>query len=745
MVATTNPNKPPPPADDFWTVRLPAAFEPPPEISPSAWAPQSFEVRRGARRGPYTHDNGPFWRGLMDLCVCPGVVQVNVCKSGQIGGSTFLRVMTSYWATIDPSPMGLTLPTRDKGRSIFKTDVLPLFRDNPASRGLVGNLSRDLLHESVTLLNGFALELMWSGSATSLASNPYQRVLNDEVDKFEPWTGEEPDAVAATEGRLTSYEDRRLQINMSTPTTTAGMIHQLIEQSTVKLLYHVPCPHCGHMQPLQWSGVRYLDHQFAVVSLAAARRAAAAGENAYAVTFDADAKAWSDVCGPTASTIRFATAAALAEHIDWLVRIEAILNGVSDRRRVANVIASSRGRSVWYECRRCHERITPAQKAAMVRSGRWRSPDGPVVDADGVCHDDAEEVAAWPAETRVGVQIGGLYCPWIHWAKVVGEWLGAQGDPAALFFFFTFRLGEAFKFSHRSLPTSVFADKAARGALESGIVPAWAWILAATIDTQPDHFYAVVRAWGAGMRSARVWHGRLTTFSEIDHLLTRPWPVDGGEFPPMTVARALIDSGGTSDRLLDLSRTVQVYQYVIPRQPAGMGPGVIAIKGAARAGLGLYWPMKNPMAGGGKIDLTDLRALIVDTHKANDLLAGLITSGTPSKSGAPMPATPEAWLLSRLPENADPAVVESFAEYNAHMAAVQRTVEPKSKAVVWIPQKSGQRHDYRDCEAYQVVAAYLMDVHTRPPDEDTLAIKRDMMTAATGGEDVDYVERFRRR
>jgi phage terminase large subunit GpA-like protein len=727
-------------SDDFWTVRLPAAFEPPPDLTPSQWAPIYFEVLRGARRGPYNHDNAPYWRGLMDIATRPGCVQLNVGKAGQIGGSTLLRTLMAYWAHVDPAPMGLTLPSRDKGRGITKTDVLPLFREVKVLRNLIGNISRDVLIESVTLLNGFSLDLMWSGSATSLASNPYQRVINDEVDKFEAWTGDEPDAVAATEGRLTSYEDRRLQVNMSTPTTTAGKIHQLIEHSTVHLLYHVPCPHCGEMQPLKWEGIRYMDHQCAVLSLEAARAAAAAGELAYAITWDASAKEWTTYKGQpclefragesTCSPIRFAGEQELAAHIRWLERIATTLAGEKDRRRIANVISGNRARAVWYECRNCHGRITPADKAVMVRSGRWRSPEGPVTDADGALHEDAEDVKAWPVETRIGAPVGGLYCLWLHWGTLVSEWLGSQNDPAALFFFFTFRLGEAFQFRNKTLPTSVFADKVARGALAPGIVPAWAWVLAATLDTQPDRFYGTVRAWGAGMRSARVWHGTLTTFAEIDHLLMRPWPVDGGEFPPMTISRALIDSGGTEDRILDLSRTVQVYRYVIPRQPAGVGPGVVAIKGASRPGLGLYWPMKNPMAGGGKIDLSDLRALMVDTHKANDLLAGLITAGTPAKPGAPTPSTPEAWLLSRIPDDATPEIIESFGEYNNHMAAVQRTVDPKSKAEVWIPAKSGLRHDYRDCEAYQIVAAYLMDIHTLPPDQDTLAVKRAMMADA---------------
>ncbi len=722
-----------PAAESIWSERERKAWAIPPRISPSEWATKYFRIHRGARKGPYRHENAPYLRGVMDIALTPGVVQWNFRAPGQVGKSTLLRILMAYVAHVRPAPVGLTLPNRDKGRQISKNDVLPMFRRTPILRELVGNPAKDLLIESVRLLNGFELDVMWSGSAAAMASNPYQIVINDEVDKYEPWRGDDTDAITSTEGRITSYGDERLQANTSTPTTIAGTIHRLYEHSTVQLEYCCPCPHCGHMQPLVWKHLKYMDHQCAVASLQAATAAAAGGATAYAIGWNEGEKRWAP-CGLTdegASPVSFETAAALAAHAQWLAALEARLALVEGRRDLADVLAAHRDQAVWYQCRQCCGRIYHRQKAPMVRLGRWRSPAGPVVDALGVEHDDAEDVTQWPPETRIGATMTALPCLWQHWGTLVSQWLGAQSDPAALFFFVTFRLGEPFEFKTHRLAEGVFAAKCARAALPAEIVPAWAWTLLATIDTQPDHFYVVVRAWGGSMRSARVWHGKVLTFDELDRLIfAKQWPVEGGSLPPMVIARALIDSGGTLDKLMEASRTVQVYQYAIPRQPI-----VTAIKGSDRKGIELYWPMRNPMSEGGGKDLSSLRALMLNPHRANDLLSEMIATGTPGLARPGEPAgTAEQWLLNR---NNDPT-------YNAHMGAVQRTVDPKTKAEVWRPKSTAARHDYRDCEAYQVVAAYAAHVHLLPAFDEVATWQRAQQQqtpparpagTAAGGED----------
>lgn len=623
------------------------AWRVPEQILPSAWAEKHRRLKKSAIPGPYRNINAPYLRGIMDIANRPGVVRLNIKKAAQVGASEAIRNLLAFWAHMDPDPTALALPDREKGRKIVKRDVLPLFRDTPVLRDLFMNIPREALIETISLDNGFNLDLMWSGSATSTATFPERRVINDEVNKFKSWAGDEPDPVERTWQRTRTYKERRLQINMSTPTTADGAIDKLCDGSHVKLFYEVPCPHCGKFQRLVFPQIKWAKYE-----------------------------------------------------------------GVENKIELASLI--HRDQAVWYECKYCEKKITEDHKTAMVRAGKWITPEGQVADIDAKVYDDAEKIERWPRGTRIAMQISALYCLWTGWVEIVEEFMLAEGDIEKTINFRTETLGEAFEFQVSRVRSSVFSEKCQRATLPEGVVPDWAWLLLLTIDTQPDHFYAVLRAWGAGRTSQRVWHGKLLSFDELDKLIFQStWPVSGKSASrlggqkiaeTMSIAMALIDSGGTSDKFLPISRTMQVYEWVLPRQAM-----VKAIKGASRAGTGLFYPMKNPLGKSDKRkEFESLQPWMVDTHQCNDLLADLILQGVPREKDRSRaePELPEIWGLN---QNNDP-------EYNQHMGAVHKIAERAGAVVsqIWKPIDKGGRWDYRDCEAYQIVAAYMANVHQLP-------------------------------
>lgn len=616
---------------------------------PSDWAEANRILERSNIPGPYRNENAPYLRGMMDLAVAVGVEQLNIEKAAQIGVSEAGRNLIGYFASREPDPMGLTLPDMKKGRKIVRLNVIPLFTKTPILSELISSLARDTLVEMITLTNGFMLELMWSGSATSTASTPFRRVFNDEVDKFEQWAGDEPDPVGRTWKRMRTYGERRLQINVSTPTTTAGPIHGLIKSSSVVLYYFVPCPMCGEYQRLLFGRLKWKDYK-------------------------AESKS--------------KLADLILEHED-----------------------------VWYECVHCEAELVETQKPLMMNSGRWSTEEGYVTDYWGNKHEDAEEVERWPTGTRIGMQISALYCLWEKWTDVVAEFLRAEGHLDRTIDFRTETLGEPFEFQLARLRRGIFGEKAKRARLDVGVVPAWAWCIITTIDTQKDHFYVVVRAWGSGMKSQRVWHGILKNFTDLDNLIYKTqWTVEGNKYPPMLNALVLIDSGGTEDKMLGMTRTMQVYEWTVPRQAI-----VRALKGASRPGDHLYWAMKNPMpkskSSKQKLIRNELRAYMFDPHKAKDMLTDLIVRGVPKTPGRSMAeiSGPEIWMLNK---QHDPV-------YDRQMSSMHRTAEKKGKGIVekWKLVQSGSRRDYHDCETFQIVGAYMYNVHLLPPESELMARK----------------------
>lgn len=618
-----------------WSETERQAWAPPEELRPSEWATRYRRLPRdqSPRPGPWDNDNAPYLRGIMDLPLRPGVEAVSIMKAAQVGASEALRNLMGTIAHEDADPIGLALPDREKGRKIVINRVIPLFTGTQVLRELFTERAHDLQAGQIRLNNGFLLHLMWSGSPSAMASDPMRIAICDEVDKFQPWARREADPVSLITKRLRAYEERGCLICISTPTTRLGKIFDLFDGSNVKLYFHVPCPHCGTYQRLVFAQLRWPKFP-----------------------------------------------------------------DVDKNEQAARIV---RENACWYECADCGERIEEQDKPAMVRAGRWATlKDEDLADGERagpspgrVVIDDAEAIDRWPRGTRIGIQISALYCLWESWASIAAEFLKAEGNLSAMFDFRTETLGEPFEQQITRAKASVFGERSGAASLAEGIVPAWAVKLLAAVDTQHDHFWCVIRAWGPGMRSARVWHGRVETFEELERLcLNQPWPIEEDQFAPLTCELTLIDSGGT--RLEDeaASRTMQVYRWVLPRRAR-----VRAIKGTNKPKAGLFvWRGRGFIAADVSVARKRKRELalwFVDTHHFNDELADLI-------------GDEDRWQLNARHDE----------EYNRHLSSVEKVLIRHGSQVreEWVAY-GGARHDLRDCEAYQVAAAYMAQVHLLPP------------------------------
>ncbi len=623
----------------LWNAEERAAWSLPIDKKPSQWAEENriLGVEESNIPGPWRNDNAPYLRGMMDIAVAPGVIQLNIKKSGQVGASEGVRNLMLYWAALEPDPVGLALPDRVVGRRITTNRVIPAFRNTAATRRLFTDRKKDIKAEQIRLVNGFVLHLMWAGSSSSTSSEPMRRNINDEVDKpgFSQWGGQEPNAIGRTWTRLRSYEDRKLQINISTPTNRYGNIHKLVEASTYVLEYLVPCPHCGERQKLIFRQLK-----------------------------------WETPKGKRTHE----------DKIDLADKIE-------------------RDEAVWYECARCGHRIRPDEKAPLVRAGLWGTLDGEITDA--------ESITEWPRGTRLAMPISVYNCLWESWASVAAEFLRAEGDRSKTYTWRTETCGEVWEEQLERPRPSLYAGKSERARLDEGIIPAWTAKVLATIDTQHDHFFVVLRAWGPEMRSQRIFHGRVESFEDLDRLCFRqPFPVEGGSAPPMQPEMALIDSGGTKLRGESASRTMEVYRWVLRR-----GSRVRAIKGAEEAGRhrpGLYiWPGKGVLddGRGHKGKGKTLRIWFLDKHHFGDLLHDLVTCGVADEDNRA-----EKWLLNK----------RNDEDYNSQLASVQKILmEARGRLVErWMPVEEAAQDHYWDCENYQVAAAYMTNVDLLPTERE---------------------------
>lgn len=573
---------------------------------------------QSARPGPWRNDHAPYLAGLMDLCANRAVEELTIVKAAQIGVSETLRNVVGYYAHQEPDPVLLVLPDEHSGRKIVAQRMVPLLRDTPSLRQLFTPASRDIQLRHVTLANGFTLRLGWSGSPASLASDPCRIVINDEVDKFQPWSGRESDPITLGYARTQSYEGRRLIINCSTPTTAEGLIWKRYESAAIHLRYTVPCPFCGEYQPLAFAQLR-----------------------------------WPDV------------------------------GNLEPRRAAAQI---ERDRDVWYECTACHGEIRESDRAAMIRQGEWRS-------------DEEGEIRG-----RVGVHLWAGYCLWIPWFRIVAESLRCRNDSVAMMGFTNSWLGEPFQHQIAATTVEVFEAKQLSSA-PARRVPEWAQVLIATADTQKDHFWWVVRAWGHGYRSQRIDHGMAMTFEDLRRrALDAVYPWVSSNRPALRIEVLGIDSGGTG------SRTSEVYRFALTDPQR-----IRATKGASHerdlplATKRVTYRPPDQSEAPFPVFLT-----LVHTNHFKDRLASAISNKVPvvdPETGEILSET-EQWLLN---DQHDPA-------YNAQMASEHKVLIRKpggKQAEVWMPVTQGAPNHYWDTETLQFAMADMMRVDLLFPVSET--------------------------
>lgn len=242
-----------------WTTRERSAWLPPERLLPSQWAAKyrTLSRKQSSRWGRWNNEQAPYLIGIMDLPFrFPQIRKINIKKFAQGGMSEAIRNVFGCCAMQDPDPMMMVLPNKEKGREIFDKRLLPMFQETSALKGLSTTRSRDQKMTKIELANGFVLQLAWSGSPASLASDPVRIVVVDEVDKMARWVGFEASPVKLAEVRTATYANSIIY-TLSTPTTREGQITQLEENSPIRLRYFVPCPHCNHLQKLVMGGLKF--------------------------------------------------------------------------------------------------------------------------------------------------------------------------------------------------------------------------------------------------------------------------------------------------------------------------------------------------------------------------------------------------------------------------------------------------------------------------------------------------------
>lgn len=239
-------------------------FKPDPRLTVSEWADQHRMLSSvaSAEPGRWRTSRTPYLREIMDcLSVTSPVHTVVFVAGAQLGKTETGNNWIGYTIHHAPGPMLCLMPTDQTAEDNVRTRIDPLIESTPAIRERV---PRRGAKEGGNTLNrkdfpGGTLVIRGANSPSNLRSLPIAKLFADEVDAYELDLGGEGDPIALAQARTRTFGARRKEYYPSTPTIAGrSRIWQLFEGTDCRH-YFMPCPHCGHMQTLEWPSIKWDD------------------------------------------------------------------------------------------------------------------------------------------------------------------------------------------------------------------------------------------------------------------------------------------------------------------------------------------------------------------------------------------------------------------------------------------------------------------------------------------------------
>ncbi len=224
----------------------------------SQWADANriLSSEASAEAGRWDTRRAAYQRGIMDAVVSPGVSEVVVMSSAQVGKTEIQNNVLGYFIDQDPAPVLVLHPTIEMAEAYSKDRLAPMVRD---TRCLTGKVADPKARDSGNTVRhktfpGGHITMAGANSPASLASRPIRIVLADEIDRYPASAGTEGDPLSLAIKRTTTFWNRKVVIT-STPTIKGFSRVEMAFNESDQRYYHVPCPHCGDQHVLRWGNV----------------------------------------------------------------------------------------------------------------------------------------------------------------------------------------------------------------------------------------------------------------------------------------------------------------------------------------------------------------------------------------------------------------------------------------------------------------------------------------------------------
>ena len=227
-------------------------------LTVSHWADRHRHLDTGTNlRGDWRTERTPYLREVMDsLSEHSTVSEVVFVKSVQVGATEAMNNWIGYIIHhLRNKDAMVVVPTKEFRNQKFNPRLSRMLDESPALKEMVTFASRSKKNTEDILEHNGGAKLIKAGAnvSTDLRSDPVPYILCDEVDEFPAEIPGSGDPMTLIEGRQTTFT-RSKTFMVSTPKLEETSRIWALWLKSDQRHYHLPCPHCGEWQHLEWGG-----------------------------------------------------------------------------------------------------------------------------------------------------------------------------------------------------------------------------------------------------------------------------------------------------------------------------------------------------------------------------------------------------------------------------------------------------------------------------------------------------------
>ena len=236
-------------------------FRPPAQQTVSEWADANRVLvsESSAEPGAWRTDRAPYQREIMDSFTQPGIWQIVIMASAQVGKSEIELNMMGCAIDNDPGPMLYIQPTDKVAEDYSKRRIAPMIQACPTLREKVFKArSRDAANTiSMKTFPGGSLSIIGANSPADLSSKPVRYIFMDETDRFPASAGTEGDPQELAERRTETFRHNRKIVKTSTPTIKGKSKIETDYMNGTQEEWHTECPYCHTYNYIRFADIHF--------------------------------------------------------------------------------------------------------------------------------------------------------------------------------------------------------------------------------------------------------------------------------------------------------------------------------------------------------------------------------------------------------------------------------------------------------------------------------------------------------